>query len=81
MRTRTFTMTEFTVTTGKVSKIDVIIDDRKISIAVPTELKAYFNDQFTRPNPTPLQRRKYTTLMALMRAAYVQGKTDAVAAQ
>jgi len=81
MRNTQFTITEYTVRTGKVSKIDVIIDDKNVRIAVPSELKAYFNSQFTRPNPTPLQRQKYMTLMALMRAAYNQGKADGVAGQ
>lgn len=72
----TYSVTEVTVSTGKSSKIDLVVDDKRVTITVPAELKAYFDDQFSRPNPTALQRKKYATIMNLMRAAYLQGRKD-----
>ncbi len=69
-------ITEITVSTGKLASIELHIDDKKVTIPVPSEIRADFNNQFSRPNPTPLQRKKYGTLMALMRAAYKAGQAS-----
>ena len=70
-------MTEVTVISGKTTKLNLIINDQKVSITIPVELKAYFDDQFSRPNPSALQKKKYATVMNLMKAAYIQGQRDA----
>jgi hypothetical protein len=74
--TVTYTVTEVTVTTGQTSTIDLIIDDKRVRITVPVEIKAHFDQQFSRPNPTALQKKKYATVMNLMRAASLQGRKD-----
>jgi len=78
-KTTHYSIAEITVTSGKTDQISFILDDRKIKITIPCEVKAYFDAQFSRQNPTPAQRKKYSTLMNLMRAAYLQGKKDASA--
>ncbi len=75
--TVTYSISEVTVTSGAQSALTLHIDGQLVKITVPTELKAYFDAQFSRPNPTKLQSQKYTTLMNLMKAAYLQGKNDA----
>ena len=70
-------ITEVTHISGKTTKIIITIDDKKVSITVPVEIKAFFDTQFSRPNPTGIQKQKYATIMNLMKAAYLQGKTDA----
>lgn len=74
--TVTYSVAEVTVTTGRTSSIAIIIDNQRVTIPVPAELKAYFDQQFSRPNPSKLQAQKYATIMNLMRAAYLQGKKD-----
>jgi hypothetical protein len=70
-------ITEVTHISGKTTKIVITIDDKKVTITVPVEIKAFFDSQFSRPNPSALQKKKYTTVMNLMKAAYLQGKADA----
>jgi hypothetical protein len=74
-----YTIAEVTVTTGKMASITVGIDGQNVKIPVPSEVRAYFNEQFVRPNPTPAQRKRYGTLMNLLRAAYKTGKKAGVA--
>jgi hypothetical protein len=69
-------ITEVTVVSGKTSKINLLLNDQKVSITVPVELKVHFDEQFSRPNPTPLQKKKYATIMNLLKAAYLQGSKD-----
>lgn len=73
----TYSVTEVTVVSGKTSKIKVKIDGKDVAITVPSDVKAHFDEQFSRPNPTHQQKKKYATLMSLMRAAYLQGQEDA----
>ncbi len=47
-----------------------------ICIAVPEDVYAYWHEQFVRTNPTPAQRKRFTTLMNLLRAAYAKGQND-----
>lgn len=70
------TITEATVTTGSMASVEIFIDDKKVRISVPPEVKAYFNAQFVRDKPSKLQRQKYTTLMTLLRAAYRAGQNS-----
>jgi hypothetical protein len=55
------------------------IDSRIISVPVPDDIYAYWHEQFVRPNPTPTQKKRYTTLMNLLRAAYTKGQKDGAA--
>ena len=71
------TITEVTISTGKMRPITVTIDGQQVRIPVDSEIRAYFNEQFTRQNPSKLQRKRYVTLMNLISAAYKQGKADA----
>ena len=50
---------------------------RRVSVPVPDDIKAYFNEQYVRENPTPLFRKRYSTLQNLMRLAYLKGAEDA----
>lgn len=77
----TFTVTEMTFATGKKARIDFFVNDTKVSLEVPAELKAYFTEQFCRPNPSPLQKKRYTTLMKLVSAAYSKGLADGKSVQ
>ncbi len=72
----TVNITEVTVSMGNPAHVDVNIDGQMVRIPVSAEVKAYFNEQFVRPNPTPAQRKKFATVMNLLRAAYLKGKHD-----
>ncbi len=72
----TFEINEATFAKGKTATIDFLVDRKPVTVTVPTELKAYFTEQFCRPNPTANQRRRYTTLMRLLGAAYTKGVQD-----
>jgi hypothetical protein len=47
-----------------------------VNIPVDEEVHAYFKEQFLRQNPTPLQRRKWATIMNVLQAAYLKGFSD-----
>ena len=59
------------------NKIKLTINTSIITIWVNPVIKAYYNDQIVRNKPSVLQRKLYTTVHQLMRAAYLQGKKDA----
>jgi hypothetical protein len=69
-------ITEISITSGATASIGFDVNGEKISIKVPKEIKAYFDDQFSRPKPTKLQTKRYVTLMNLMRAAYLKRRED-----
>jgi len=71
------TIMEVTIPTVKMSAITVKIDGQLVKIPVESEIRAYFNEQFPRQNPSKIQRKRYVTLMNLMSAAYKHGKADA----
>ena len=74
----TFTITEVTLSTGKrTARIRLNIDDQSVEIPVTPEIKTHFFEQFWRKNPTPLQKRRFATVMNLVRAAYRKGLRDA----
>jgi len=54
--------------------VTIKVGAKDIHVAVTPALRAYFNSQISRPNPTPLQRKKYKTIMKLMEAAYCAGR-------
>jgi len=72
--TKIFTIQETTIISGATAAVRIRIDGKDVKITVPREIKAYFDDQFVRPNPTALQKRKYATLMSLLQAAYKAGQ-------
>lgn len=53
--------------------IRVEIDGETVKIPISEEIYAYWHSQFVRPNPTPQQRKRFTTLMSVVRAAYKEG--------
>ena len=57
----------------KMELIELKIGREIAQIWVTPEVKAYFNQQFVRSNPTELQKKRYVTMMNLMRAAYETG--------
>ena len=60
----------------KMELIELKIGREVTQIWVTPEVKAYFNQQFVRGNPTELQKKRYVTMMNLMRAAYEAGGKD-----
>jgi hypothetical protein len=56
--------------------IRVEINSRIVSIPVPDDLYAYWYEQFVRQNPTPAQKRRFRTMMNILRAAYSKGRED-----
>ena len=56
--------------------IRVEIKSRIISIPVPDDLYAYWHEQFVRQNPTPAQKRRFRTMLNILRAAYAKGHED-----
>lgn len=70
----TIVIQEVTIQSGKTANIKITIDGKEVRISVPVEVKAYFNAQFVRANPTPEQKKRYATVMSLLRAAYQAGQ-------
>lgn len=56
--------------------IRVEINNSIVSIPVPDDVYAYWHEQFVRQHPTPAQRKRFTTLMNVVRAAYIKGHRD-----
>jgi hypothetical protein len=72
-------VTEITIRSGRTATITFDLDGRRVSVPVDAEVKAYFDSQFVRSNPTSQQRKRFSTLMNLLRAAYRKGLDDATA--
>jgi hypothetical protein len=72
----TVSITEVTMLVGKKKAFKLKVDDRTVTIPVDEAIFTNYQNQFYREKPTPQQRRKFTTLMNLMRAAYKQGVKD-----
>ncbi len=72
----TVSISEVTFSTGKSAFVEINVDGQNVRVPLSPEVKAYFNEQFVRPNPTPAQRKKFATVMNLLRAAYIKGKSD-----
>lgn len=51
------TVQEVTIISGETASIDLWIDSKKVKIKVPKEVKAYFNEQFVRENPSARQKK------------------------
>jgi len=69
-------ITKVTIISGKMKHIRITINDRNIMIPVSEAVYAYWDEQFVRPNPTAPQRKRYATLMNVVKAAYVKGLED-----
>jgi len=69
--------TEVTFVSGKKKNIRLKLDDQIVQIPVDEDVYAYFSEQFLRQNPTPAQRKRFATVMNVVRAAYLKGKEDA----
>jgi hypothetical protein len=68
-----FSITEVTVSVGRPRHIRAQIDGELVKIPVSEEVYAYWQEQFVRSNPTHQQRKKFSTIMNLIRAAYEEG--------
>lgn len=73
----TVSITEVTFSKGPERKIRVEIDGETVQIPVSTEIYAYWQEQFVRPNPTAQQRKRFSTLMNIVRAAFKEGQKHA----
>lgn len=67
---------EVTILTGKKKNIRLNVDGRDVLIPVDDVVYAYFQEQFVRDNPTAQQRKKFGTLMNIVRQAYFKGIAD-----
>jgi len=72
----TISVTEVTIVTGKTKSIRLNLDGRIVNVPVDESVYAYFKDQFLRENPTQLQKKRFATIMNVLRAAYVKGISD-----
>jgi hypothetical protein len=72
----TVNVTEVTLVSGRKKNIRVNIDGTDVHIPVDEGVHAYFHQQFLRQNPTPLQRKRFATIMNVLRAAYLKGVSD-----
>jgi len=77
----TVSITEVTFSRGPEKHIRVEIDGQVVRIPVTDEVYAYWQEQFVRPNPTHQQRKRFGTLMSVVRAAYLEGRRRAPAAK
>lgn len=69
-------ITEITILTGKTKGFDLNVDGVKITIPIDEGLFANYRNQFWREKPTPDQRKRFGTLMSLLREAYRNGVSD-----
>lgn len=67
---------EFSFSSGPKKTIRVKIDDRDIGIPVDQSVYAYFKEQFLRESPTGPQKRRFVTIMNVLRSAYQKGYAD-----
>lgn len=66
--------TTVVVTEAPEQFIHLDVDDRRVSIPVSADVKAYFNEQFK--TNTENQQKRHRTVMNLLRAAYKKGFRD-----
>ncbi|HSA34151.1 MAG TPA: hypothetical protein P5077_10530 [bacterium] len=74
-------VTEVTIVKGKTKDIRINFDGSDVKIPVDESVYAYFQQQFFRENPTALQRKRFATVMNVLRAAYLKGREDERMAQ
>jgi len=69
-------ITEVTTLVGKTKGFVLKVDDQTVTIPVDAAIFTNYQNQFYREKPSPEQKKKFATLMGLMRAAYKQGVKD-----
>jgi hypothetical protein len=69
-------ITEMTIVSGKTQQIRIWVNGQPVNITVSAEVKAYFNEQFVRANPSAIQKRRFITLSNVAAAAYLKGYKD-----
>ena len=74
MDNTTIQITSIYIGDSKSKDFKLVLDGIEIKIPVDSDLFAHFQNQFSRPNPSPAQKKKYATLVGLMRAAYLARK-------
>jgi hypothetical protein len=62
-----------TIVEGKTSTIRIRVAGQEEFVEVPIEIKAYFDEQFSRPHPTHNQKKRYKTMMKLLECAFIAG--------
>jgi len=72
----TVNVTEVTMTGGRKKGIRINVDGNNVVIPVDEAIYVYFTEQFLRDNPTAMQRRKFATIMNILRSAYLKGVAD-----
>ena len=72
----TISVSEFTFVSGKKKNVRIKHDGSDVLIPVDEGVYAYFREQFLRQNPTSLQRKRFSTIMNVLRAAYLKGVAD-----
>lgn len=70
-------VTEMSFNDGRKKDIKINIDGRDVHIPVDSAIFACSREQFLRTNPPPNQRRRFSTVMNVTRAAYQKGYADA----
>jgi len=65
--------TEITVINGKTKYIKVNIGDKNMQIPVDESTYVQFQEQFSRPNPSPAQKKKYSTVLKIAEHAFLEG--------
>lgn len=61
---------------GSSKTIRIEIDGVIVRVPVSPEVYAHWHEQFVRPNPTTQQKKRFTTLMNIIRAAYQAGVAE-----
>jgi hypothetical protein len=69
-------ITEVTILTGRTKGFRLDVDNAQVTIPIDEALFAHYQNQFWRDNPTTQQKKKFGTLMSLLRAAYRKGVAD-----
>ena len=72
----TISITEITVLSGKTKRFKLNVDGQNIFIPVDEALFIHYLEQFYRESPTQDQRKRFSTLFSLLRAAYKKGVQD-----
>ncbi len=72
----TFSVSEVTISQGRKKSIRINVDGQNVNIPVDESIYAYFKEQFLRTNPTDGQRKKFGTIMNVLRSAYLKGVGD-----
>jgi len=72
----TLSVAEVSITGGRKKTIRINVDGRDVGIPVDDSIYAYWKEQFFRNNPTPQQKKRFATMMNVVRAAYIKGLVD-----